>query len=328
MKKSEVADRVKNLRIKRGETQEQLAEYLGIARPRISEWESGQTKPSPEIYLNLGNLADDLDDKIWFWEQAGLDIEKLLAAAAQVKKSAPEMVTGLLRKLPSDAQIFIVNERIAGQVFSPGDTILLEPASDAHDPQPFWDQIVLLEFAPREQREKGWITESWPTGLFLGRLRCKQYAIYAFLESIPYVATVGPFTDSKEKWFHGDESIVIRYWAHPGPPKEPIPGSERARLQEEVKKAYARCRELWESAAPPSGGGTIHETPEMRDAHKTHAEIKNQLAYAERIEREEAEKEAKLQAPEMIKFPSGVRILGRIIAWFPLPKKGEEKSTK
>ncbi len=44
--KSSFAERLKELRLKRGWTQKELAEALGVARASISHWETGRVPPS------------------------------------------------------------------------------------------------------------------------------------------------------------------------------------------------------------------------------------------------------------------------------------------
>lgn len=47
--------RLKELRLKKGLKQQELAEILGIKRNTYSDWENGKTEPS---YENLVKLAD------------------------------------------------------------------------------------------------------------------------------------------------------------------------------------------------------------------------------------------------------------------------------
>jgi len=61
-------DTIKELRNKKGLTQEQLASVLGIARVTVTCWESGQNRPRidmiPALAKALGCSADDLLCKI------------------------------------------------------------------------------------------------------------------------------------------------------------------------------------------------------------------------------------------------------------------------
>jgi transcriptional regulator with XRE-family HTH domain len=65
-------------------TQAELARALGITEQSVSGWKRGEATPSAEAFYRLGSLATRSEDTIWFWKQAGLDDEKLLAAARKV----------------------------------------------------------------------------------------------------------------------------------------------------------------------------------------------------------------------------------------------------
>ena len=55
MNTKEIANNIKNLRIKRNITQEELAEKLFVSRQAISRWEVGKSIPD---YTTLVNLCE------------------------------------------------------------------------------------------------------------------------------------------------------------------------------------------------------------------------------------------------------------------------------
>lgn len=50
--------RLKQLRQKKGLTQQKLAEILGIKRNTYSDWENGKTEPSFENLIKLADLLE------------------------------------------------------------------------------------------------------------------------------------------------------------------------------------------------------------------------------------------------------------------------------
>jgi len=245
-------ERIKSLRTARGETQAQFADVVGVTQPMISAWEGAREIPSSETYLRLGNLAA-YPENLWFLEQAGMKSGLISSIANELVKGrvpiplarkTPEGIeeTQIVVPLPErfipnpDSTVcLIVDEKSASLVFAEGDVVVLEPASDPQDPQPYWKQIVLVEFT---EPGRDWC--HWPTGLFMGRLHCKRYA----LTDLTYFATVGPFNDSERTWRPGrGESIAIGLWEHPGPPKEPDEGSERQKAEAESRVMAAEPTE-------------------------------------------------------------------------------------
>ena len=49
----EVQDIIKNLREKKGLSQEQLAERVMVTRQAVSRWETGETQPNTDTFLSL-----------------------------------------------------------------------------------------------------------------------------------------------------------------------------------------------------------------------------------------------------------------------------------
>jgi transcriptional regulator with XRE-family HTH domain len=235
------AERIKGLREKiPGQTQAEFAKNLGVTQPMISAWEAGEDEPSTQAYLNLGNMAA-YPDNVWFWQQAGLDPQAMFSSAERVLRELrilvkPGDVMPLQRfrltaqgreeieprlliptehvPNPLSTICLVLDETNAGFAFSPGDIVVLDTMeSGAKDLQPFWDQVILLEFLqpPEERRPGGW--RDWRGKFLLGRLRCEES------DSGRYVAVLGPVM-KPETPYSGDRLIVIGRWTDEGPRSE------------------------------------------------------------------------------------------------------------
>jgi transcriptional regulator with XRE-family HTH domain len=80
--KSELARRIKALR---GEqSQAKFAKRLEVTQPMISSFEAGREEPTTDNLLALAALAG-YPECFWFWERAGLNRQKLLAAAENIR---------------------------------------------------------------------------------------------------------------------------------------------------------------------------------------------------------------------------------------------------
>lgn len=51
-------ERLKQLRQKKGLTQQEIAELLGVKRNTYSDWENGKTEPNFEMVLKLADLFE------------------------------------------------------------------------------------------------------------------------------------------------------------------------------------------------------------------------------------------------------------------------------
>jgi len=58
MKPEDIAEALRILRKRKGLTQENLAERLGVSRITVARWESGQRKPSTEQLLRLSKILE------------------------------------------------------------------------------------------------------------------------------------------------------------------------------------------------------------------------------------------------------------------------------
>jgi len=247
--------------------QEQLAKAVDASVSAVSTWERGEFEPSPESYLALGNLAvksGRIDEGLWFWRRSGLDEKAMLVAAGKVLKAEPsEMVAGLLRGLPAKTSWLVVDEKTAGAVFAPGDTIIVdESESDAlPDLRPFWNRVVLVDFfVPRAKRPTGGADYIWPEGLCMGRLSLK---LYPDDTGLVWAVEFGPLSESFRV-----PPLYIGWYQYQIPPEDRDVGlnSRRAkdhreamRKAESLAPANARlqdgCRILGRAVAWFSGSG-------------------------------------------------------------------------
>jgi len=55
-----IADKIRNYRVRKGRTQEQLARSIGVSLNTVQRWESGKTRPSPLAMEKLQGLFEDV----------------------------------------------------------------------------------------------------------------------------------------------------------------------------------------------------------------------------------------------------------------------------
>src|SRR5579864_2355652 len=106
----EAGKAVLTLRGLTGATQAELGEKLGSSQGRVSEWEGGNSVPSPEMLLKLAALAYDVDPSlsIFFLRQTGISPEVFISAADSYLQHGEADVTLLL----SRAEL-VLRERLA-----------------------------------------------------------------------------------------------------------------------------------------------------------------------------------------------------------------------
>ena len=237
-KPSESGKRIKDLRDALGLKQAEFADRLKVTQSMVSEWEAEKTFPSPEAYLRLGNLGS-FPDNLWFWHQAGLDPQKMFSAAEQALKelrvpAKPGEVRPIARfrltaegreevgpRLPIAAErvpnplstfCYILDEKTAGFTFSPGDVVAVDrSAGDVETCEPFWNQLVLAEFAPRAEQPAG-LQGTWPEGFLIGKLLLERHGKWA-PKGCGFEGRLGPLTKAFDA-----RSFPIGYYYHEIPP--------------------------------------------------------------------------------------------------------------
>jgi DNA-binding XRE family transcriptional regulator len=89
--KTEACERIKNLRIRRGESQTQFGELLGVGQTTVSGLEVGDISPSLGVCFHLSTLAFDPDDSIFFLRQADIPPDMVVSLAAVLGKGGINM---------------------------------------------------------------------------------------------------------------------------------------------------------------------------------------------------------------------------------------------
>ena len=74
MQQTEIGKNIRELRKKKGLTQDELAKKLFVTRQTISNYENGSTKPDPDMITRLAE-ALDTDANAMFYGEAGLNAE-------------------------------------------------------------------------------------------------------------------------------------------------------------------------------------------------------------------------------------------------------------
>ena len=95
----EIGNKIQELRKKKGISQEELAEKIGVARQTISKWELGETSPDLKQAKELSKIF-----KISLDELTNNDIKEVLIE----KTSNTEQLAGLILKLIKFFVIFII----------------------------------------------------------------------------------------------------------------------------------------------------------------------------------------------------------------------------
>jgi transcriptional regulator with XRE-family HTH domain len=190
--------------------QHEFAAKLLVSPSRVSEWESGKRPPTAEGFYRLGSIAPATEDALWFWNQAGLDDEKLLAAARKLsrdrtKNSAPLVEKGDVVLVPCLRQTAVGRElenagdplpmpvrRFANPFstfyltidrsfhtpnFRDGDTVFVDVSeTDSRYLAPFLGEYVLAEFDPTPEDEMSPFRYG-REGLYIARLRLDVYTL-------------------------------------------------------------------------------------------------------------------------------------------------------
>lgn len=238
---STIGETIRALRMARGMTQAQFAGVFGVGQTAVSAWEVGDIIPPADVYIRLAGLAP-YPDNLWFLEQAGIEIEAIVSTTAKILKdrgaspepgeiirlprfrltaegreqAGPPLVIAAERvPNPLSAQCLVLDEKTAKLVFSSGDIVVLDiSAESATDLRPFWDQVVLMEFSPGLERNRG-IRQTWPEGLLMGLLRLQK--VY-YTGAMPcWEAWLGPLMPPKRISFA--DGLLVGSWRYEYPPE-------------------------------------------------------------------------------------------------------------
>lgn len=249
--------------------QREFAAELHVSPSRVSEWESGKRPPTSEASYRLGSLAPKIDDAIWFWKQAGLDGEKIRAAAGKMASDSFREIEPLIEKRevvlvpryqqtaegreeagppvplatefipnPGSTTCFILDNRASGQKHLGNSVAAVDTSvNGANGLQVLWGEIVLVEFRPSAERDPSlsWI---WPEGVFAGLLLMSPLEI-GFLPPT-WLAQIWPLRPSEAA---GGWPITIGSWKYPFKERreKALTGTSREgrRVQDEIHQQAA-----------------------------------------------------------------------------------------
>lgn len=196
--KRQISQRVRKFRKEHYPNQKALADALGLGQTVVSAWERGDSVPSSEAWMKIGNLAP-YPENIEFWKQAGMDVGAMRAAA---DKMILDRVSGAKRLLDVGAAILVPRYRETMQgreeagpavplpaefIPNPGSTICLvvdrkalpvvdsplavfildESEKQSRNLRPFWGQVVFARYRP----ENVAAPREYSGGIYMGRVR-------------------------------------------------------------------------------------------------------------------------------------------------------------
>ncbi len=190
---AEVAKRIRALRKALGDVgQREFAQLIKVRHATVSEWESAKNFPSAESFLALGNLAEGQEEKLWFWEQAGLSRVTLVGlcgkiAAEQWKQPAegeiiripefrmtaqgreeagpPVPLPSRFIPHPERTICMSVDEQSIGIADSPKGIFILDTSYEgAEDLSALWGRVVILRYIRKEE------SSVFANGIYAGRL--------------------------------------------------------------------------------------------------------------------------------------------------------------
>jgi DNA-binding transcriptional regulator YiaG len=88
----EWAARIEQLRKELGMNGTAFGEELGVSAMAISRWENGVNEPSGACYAIMGNIALVPKTRLYFWAQAGVDIDVLARTSIpRERKASPPL---------------------------------------------------------------------------------------------------------------------------------------------------------------------------------------------------------------------------------------------
>lgn len=174
------ARRFRAIRIKAGK-QADVAARLGIAQPKVSDYERGLYRPSPELWVRLGRIAAKKSsaDARWCYQQTGIHDADL----GEMNQKTAELLDALnSASLRAASEVWKndPNKRIFRPVFNDfGLTEMNVACFDGTrtDLRSLLNQVVLVEFSASE----GWC---------MGRLR-----VHPWQDGRGWDALLGPLSD-------------------------------------------------------------------------------------------------------------------------------------
>lgn len=323
----EAGARIKALR--GNATQAEFAKSFGVTQSMISAWEAGRDLPSAENWILLGELAG-YPDCYWFYEQAGLDRQKLLAATErtlkeQIKEADSPLLEGRIvlvprvRSLqglePAGRPVPMPPEAVPNLLstyclpFGENEVVLDTTGAKSGDLTPFWGQLVLAEFSSEHDMP-------WPKGVqIIGLLLGPQKHIV--LGRVDWQAEFCPMG-----YLGQFGSYIVGIWTEGFLPKiETAQSSDRSqtRTDEDYRRAAERVRREFQRRAKENHPKLASESEAEWESRAYEAEHKAGEERLKRISRETVANEMKRvgRAAKAVHIPEGCKMLGRVISWFP-----------
>lgn len=254
--KTEIA----KLRERLGLSQDSFAKRIGVSRPAVSAWEVGRAVPPPANLVQLVEMADSAEVRMFFIHQAGLDDQTIIRAAEAIlqKQVAPLSPGEAVRvprfrdpgatikskngdvPLPAEfvpnpsATICVEIDEDSPNVFGPRGLFILDKSSEAlQDLGAICGHEVMLQYLPDDE------PKSPVRGLHTGRLRVGS----SFGSPSPEIS-VHMHLDVKVSWGNGALDVCQPYikMDEPRGMSEEDQFARRARVREVQAKALGALR--------------------------------------------------------------------------------------
>lgn len=281
---SEIAERVKRLRTALGMTQVVFGELIRADPSRISEWEAGKRKPTGENYMALGNLAP-YPDSLWFWQQAGLDRNAMLSSAGGILEE---------RARPGEdvetVRVPLVRQSAAG-LEAAGPLVSL--------PAGFIDNTAsTICLITRQTLDLG----QRRTVIVLDNSKTELHSLWEEVVLVDLKA-------------HAAEWIQAQAFL-PKPPEQII-GLLRKEIHFDAEGLWWFA-ELWSEHGYPLASTLKIASWQFPYSHKPR---RNMFYMPSSDEMASLHEKSARQLPTHLKLMPGIRILGRVIGWFRLPRE-------
>jgi transcriptional regulator with XRE-family HTH domain len=276
MKNDPVSERVKRLRLERHMSQAEFAKAIQVTQPMVSAWEAGKEGETPSLgaYMRLGNLAG-YPDNVWFWQQAGLEENRMLSAAERVLEERgaalilgetlpircfsktsegislldrPFVIPAKFAPNPLSTLCLIVDESAATPKIPAGTHIVLDESGKDASLSVFRNRVVLTELSipVRYLKETRSFAKKFG-GLHMGRLQFKPSGplepnaegIFALAWCAILDPSEGSFT-----WRIGDPGLCIGSWTYIG--KAPESEKDEQLSQDDASRRALRELRLYD----------------------------------------------------------------------------------
>ncbi len=123
---------IKDLRIKRGITQRELAEMCGVHQTAVSQWEKGRTLPDKDSLIKLSDIF-------------GVSLDTLMKKNSPVSKNSIPVLGYVRAGCPAEAIENIIDyEDISPEMAAKGEHFGLKIVGDSMSPRICQDDVVIV----------------------------------------------------------------------------------------------------------------------------------------------------------------------------------------